>query len=187
MKAERVQHNHCSLPVSSILLTGLTIDQPNTDNMSTINVPTANSTIADVDGIVFHHLCRLDADCTNDVVEDLLSESRDAMLNEAVERCCQEMIARGEYTSHPNFVLPKHEGPNATEMMANDIVKLYLYTSKQIDDFPNLNPPSSVTENVNQYRINVGPLLIKKQTNESCDVNKLINSICNTNCWYIIT
>ena len=48
------------------------------------------------------------------------------------------MIARGEYTSHPNFVLPKHEGPNATEMMANDIVKLYLYASKQIDDFPNL-------------------------------------------------
>ena len=92
MKAERVQHNHCSPPVSSILLTGLTVDQPNTDNMSTINVPTANSTIADVDGIVFHHLCRLDADCTNDVIEnmifdvdeDLLSESRDAMLNEAI-------------------------------------------------------------------------------------------------------
>ena len=70
--------------------------------MSTINVPTANSTIADVDDIVFHHLCRLDADCTNDVIEnmifdvdeDLLSESRDAMLNEAIERCCQEMIAR---------------------------------------------------------------------------------------------
>ena len=69
--------------------------------MSTINVPTANSTIADVDDIVFHHLCRLDADCTNDVIEnmifdvdeDLLSESRDAMLNEAIERCCQEMIA----------------------------------------------------------------------------------------------
>ena len=87
------------------------------------------------------------------------------------------MIARGEYASHPNFVLPKHEGPNATEMMANDIVKLYLYASKQIDDFPNLNPSSSVTENVNQDRINVGPLPIEKQTNESCDVNKLINSI----------
>ena len=112
-----------------------------------------------------------------DVDEDLLSESRDAMLNEAIERCCQEMIARGEYASHPNFVLPKHEGPNATEMMANDIVKLYLYASKQIDDFPNLNPPSSVTENVNQDRINVGPLPIEKKTNESCDVNKLINSI----------
>ena len=63
------------------------------------------------------------------------------MLNEAVERCCQEMIARGEYSSRTNFVLPKHEGPNSTEMMANDIVKLYLYASKQIDDFPNLNPP----------------------------------------------
>ena len=82
--------------------------------MSTINVPTANSTIADVDDIVFHHLCRLDADCKNDVIEnmifdvdeDLLAESRDAMLNEAVERCCQEMIARGGYTSHPNLVLP---------------------------------------------------------------------------------
>ena len=137
------------LPESSILLTGLTVDQPNTDNMSTINVPTANSTFADVDDIVFHHLCRLDADCTNDVIEnmifdvdeDLLSESKDAVLNEAVERCCQEMIARGEYTSHPNFVLPKHEGPNATEMMANDIVKLYLYASKQIDGFPSLIPP----------------------------------------------
>ena len=94
------------------------------------------------------------------------------MLNEAVERCCQEMIARGEYSSHPNFVLPKHEGRNATEMMANDIVKLYLYASKQIDDFP-----SSVTENVNQDRIIVGPLPIEKQTNESCDISKLINSI----------
>ena len=51
------------------------------------------------------------------------------MLNEAIERCCQEMIARGEYACHPNFVLPKHEGPNATEMMANDIVKLYIYAS----------------------------------------------------------
>ena len=104
--------SHCSLPVSSILLTSLTVDQPNTDNMSTINVPTANSTIADVDDIVFHHLCRLDADCKNDVIEnmifdvdeDLLAESRDAMLNEAVERCCQEMIARGGYTSHPNLL-----------------------------------------------------------------------------------
>ena len=109
-----------------------------------------------------------------DVDDLLLSESRDAMLNEAVERCCQEMIARDEYTSHPNFVLLKHEGSNATEMMANDIVKLYLYASKQIDDFPNLNPPSSVTVNVNQDRINVGPLPIEKQTN---DVDKLINSI----------
>ena len=153
--------------------------------MSTINVPTANSTIADVDDIVVHHLCRLDADCTNDVIEnmifevdeDLLAESRDAMLNEAGERCCQEIIARGEHTSHPNFVLPKHEGPHATKMMANDIVKLCLYASKQIDDFSNLNPPSSVTENANQDRINVGPLPIEKQTNESCDINRLINSI----------
>ena len=63
------------------------------------------------------------------------------MIIEAVERCCQEMIARGEYTSHSNFVLLKHEGPNATEMMANDIVKLYLYASEQIDEFSNLNPP----------------------------------------------
>ena len=37
--------------------------------------------------IVFHHLCRLDADCTNDVIEnmsfdvdeDLSAESRDAI------------------------------------------------------------------------------------------------------------
>ena len=57
-----------------------------------------------------------------DVDEELLAESRDAMLNEAVKRCCQEMIAKGEYTSHPNFLLPKHEGPYATEMMANDRV-----------------------------------------------------------------
>ena len=112
-----------------------------------------------------------------DVDEDMLAESRDAMLNEAVERCCQEMIARGEYSSHPNLALPKHDDPNATEMIANDIVKLYLYASKQIDDFPNLNPPSSVTENVNQDRINVDPLPIAKQTNESCDINKLINPI----------
>ena len=75
------------------------------------------------------------------VDEDLLAESRDAMLNEAVKRCCQEMIAGGEYTSHPNVVLPKHGGPKATEMMANDIVKLYLYASEQIDDFPNITPP----------------------------------------------
>ena len=62
-------------------------------------------------------------------------------------------------------------------MMANDIVKLYLYASKQIDDFPNLNPTSSVRENANQDRINVGPLPIEKQTNESCYINRLINSI----------
>ena len=124
--------------------------------MSTINTPTANSNIADVDDIVFYHLCRLDADCTNDIIEnmifdvdeDLLAESREAMLNascvsgltvrlpvayladnwidedvlnEAVERCCQDMIATGEYTSHPRFVLTKHDGPNATAMMAKDI------------------------------------------------------------------
>ena len=65
------------------------------------------------------------------------------------------MIARGEYTSHPNFVLSKRKGPNATEVMANDIVKRYLYASKHIEDFLNSNSPSSVTENVNQDRINV--------------------------------
>ena len=85
----------------------------------------------------------LDADCTNDVIEniifdvgeDLLAESRDAMLNEAVERCCQDiMIARvrGEYTSHPILVLTKHDGPNATAMMAKDIVRLYVYDKLMI-------------------------------------------------------
>ena len=104
----------------------------------------------DVDDIVFHHLCRLDADCTNDVIqnmifdvdEGLLAESRDAILNEAVERCCQDMIARGEYTSQPNFVLTKYDGPNATAMMAKDIVRLYVYATRQTDDFPNLKSSS---------------------------------------------
>ena len=160
MRAERVQHN---LPVSSIQLTGLTADSLNTDNMSTVNTPTANSTIADVDDIVFHHLCRLDADCTNDVIEnmifdvdkDLLAESREAMLNEAVERCCQDMIAKGEFTSHPNFVLTKHDGPNATAMMAKDIVMLYVYATRQTGDFPNLKSPSKAPNNVDQDTINV--------------------------------
>ena len=52
---------------------------------------------------------------------------------------------------------------------------IFFNLTRPLTDFPNLNPPSSVTENVNQDRINVGPLPIEKQTNESCDVNKLIN------------
>ena len=52
----------------------------------------------------------------------------------------------------------------------------YFNRNKQ-NSYAALNPPSSVTENVNQDRINVGPLSIEKQTNEFCDVNKLINSI----------
>ena len=70
----------------------------------------------DVDDIVFHHLCRLDADCTNNVIqnmifdvdEDLLAESRDAMLNEAVERCCQDMITpNSKKTNHMRVVARK--------------------------------------------------------------------------------
>ena len=90
-----------------------------------------------------------------DVDEDLLAESREAMLNEAVDSCCQDMIARGEYTSHQNFVLTKHDGPNATAMMAKDIVRLYVYATRQTDDFPNLKSPFKAPNNVEQDTINV--------------------------------
>ena len=53
-------------------------------------------------------------------------------------------------------------------------IKRYLYASKKIHDFSSLNPPSSAIENVKQDRVIVP---IEKQTNESCDINKLINSI----------
>ena len=65
------------------------------------------------------------------------------------------MIARGEYTSHPNFVLTKHDGPNATAMMAKDIARLYVYATRQTDDFPNLKSSSKISNNVDGNTINV--------------------------------
>ena len=65
------------------------------------------------------------------------------------------MIARGEYTSHPNFVLTKHDGPNATAMMAKVIVRLYVYATRQTDDFPKLKSPSKFSNNVDENTINV--------------------------------
>ena len=103
-----------------------------------------------------------------------IAESRDAMLNEALERCCQDMIARGEYTSHPNFVLTKHDGPNATAMMARDIIRLYMYATRQTDDFPRLKSPSKAPNNMSQT------IIEESDEVTSCDISNLVNSIPET-------
>ena len=105
-----------------------------------INITSAMDTI---DQTILHHLDKLDSTAKGDVLDSLMTDFEKDTLTE-----CREVIfvyARGRYcetlkgtgvVDKPKLLLKRRNGEKACELLAKDIIELFVYATEMGDIFP---------------------------------------------------
>ena len=102
-----------------------------------------SSSISNIDNQLFHLLCNLDRENAPDVIEEMvacldretLDENRQFIFADAKERYYEDLFAKG--LQNQETLIPRRRNRNeADAIVAGDIVKLYMYGTRQTYEFP---------------------------------------------------
>ena len=103
--------------------------------------------ISNIDNQLFHLLCNLDRENAPDVIEEMvvcldretLDENRQFIFADAKERYYEDLFAKG--LQNQETLIPRRRNRNeADAIVAGDIVKLYMYGTRQTCEFPHETP-----------------------------------------------
>ena len=99
--------------------------------------------ISNIDNQLFHLLCNLDRENASDVIEEMvacldreaLDENRQFIFADAKERYYEDLFAKG--LQNQETLIPRRRNRNeADAIVARDIVKSYMYGTRQTCEFP---------------------------------------------------